>query len=163
MKSTQRHVQTRRAVQNMKRILLQYRALMDERLRPLGVTTAQMQVLFATRTAPGSSGAQLARSCYITPQTTQALLKHLEDGGLIVRGKDSVNDRILTASITPAGEKLAQMVEKQSAVLQNEIWQGISDGDLAHVNKVLEQCLVNFGGVEEFEVRAPKLIPARRI
>jgi DNA-binding MarR family transcriptional regulator len=154
IKTTQRHVQTSRAVQNMKRILLQYRARMDEQLRPLGVTTAQMQVLFATRTAPGSSGAHLARSCYITPQSTQALLKHLEDGGLIVRGKDPVNDRIVTAHITPAGEKLAQMVEKQSAVLQSEIWQDISDRDLVQINQVLERCLMNFGGVEEPDMRA---------
>ena len=152
MKTTQRHAQTRRAVQNMKRILLQYRARMDERLRPLGVTTAQMQVLFATRTAPGSSGAHLARSCYITPQSTQALLKHLEEAGLIVRGKDPVNDRILTASITPAGERLAQRVEKQSAALQCEVWRDVSDRDLAHVNRVLKRCLVNFGSVEEPDV-----------
>ncbi len=147
----------------MKRILLQYRALMDERLRPLGVTTAQMQVLFATRTAPGSSGAQLARSCYITPQTTQALLKHLEDGDLIVRGKDPVNDRILTASITPAGEKLAQMVEKQSAVLQDDIWQDIPDRELDNINRLLEQCLANLGSVEEPEIRAAKPVPVRQI
>ena len=47
------------------------------------------------------SGAQLARSCYVTPQSAQALLKSLEDGGWIRREKDQVNERILIARLTP--------------------------------------------------------------
>ena len=145
----QRHRQARRAIQNMKRVLLEYRARMDDELRPKGTTTAQMQVLFAIRGAPGSSGAQLARSCYITPQTMQALLKHLEKAGLIARGKDAVNDRIVTTRITEAGERLAQAVEKKSAIVQAELWEGIADRDLTYVNKLLDRFLVNLGRGEE--------------
>lgn len=145
----QRYLQSKQALRTMKRVLLNFRLSLDDQLRPQSVTTAQMQVLFAVRNAPASSGAQLARSCYITPQTTQALLKHLEDGGFIVRGKDAVNDRIVTASITPAGERLVRVVEKKSLALQKELWRGVSDGELARLNVLLEQCLSNLGGVEE--------------
>ncbi len=133
----------------MKRILLQFRVRMDDQLRPQGVTTAQMQVLFAVRNAPASSGAQLARSCYITPQTTQALLKHLENGGFIVRGKDPVNDRIVTASITARGERLAEVVEKKSLALQKELWTGISDRELSRLDTLLNRCLSNLNGEDE--------------
>jgi DNA-binding MarR family transcriptional regulator len=148
-KTERRHQETRRAIQGMKHILLQFRAQMDERLRPQHVTTAQMRVLFAICDAPGSSGAQLARSCYITPQTTQALLKHLEQSGFIVRGKNAINDRIVTASVTSTGERLVKSVEKQSAVLQGEIWKGISDSELVQINALLDRCLENLGGVNE--------------
>ena len=84
----------------MKRILIHFRSQMDELLRPEGVTTAQLAVLKAIRDEPGASGAQLARACYVTPQSAQALLKSLEDGGWIVRTKDKVNDRILIAKLT---------------------------------------------------------------
>jgi DNA-binding MarR family transcriptional regulator len=127
----------------MKRIMIQFRAHLDEQLRPQGLTTAQMQVLFAVRNSPASSGAQIARSCYITPQTTQMLLKHLERSGLIVRGKDPVNDRIVTASITPKGERLAQSVEKKSRSLQQKLWQGVSDRELDRLGGLLEKCLEN--------------------
>lgn len=141
----ERFQQSRQAIRSMKHILLQFRVRMDDQLRPLGVTTAQVQVLFAVRNAPGSSGAQLARSCYITPQTTQMLLKHLEEAGFIVRGKDSVNNRIVTARVTSAGERLAQAVEKTSGVLQSEIWQGVSDRELTQLNDLLARCLANVG------------------
>jgi DNA-binding MarR family transcriptional regulator len=91
----------------------------------------------------------LARTCFITPQTTQALLKHLEDNGLIVRGKDPVNDRIVTASLTAAGERLAQTVEKESLPIQKELWQGFTANELAQLNDLLTRCLVNLGETDE--------------
>lgn len=144
-----RYQQGKQVLRAMKRILIQFRLQMDEQLRPQGVTTAQMQVLFAVRTTPGSSGAQLARSCYITPQTTQMLMKHLEKGGFIVRGKDPVNDRVVTASITPAGERLVKSVEKTVQSLQEQLWQGVSDRELAQLNGLLERCLCNLDIADE--------------
>ena len=144
-----REEQAKQAFQKMKRILLAFRTRVDEELRPQGVTMAQLQVLFAVRAAPRSSGAQLARTCYITPQSAQSLLKHLEDGGLIVRGKDPVNDRIVTMSITDAGERLAQSVESSTQPLHSELWHGIADDELLELNNLLERCLANLGSEEE--------------
>ena len=101
-----RQAETRRAAQLMKRIMIHFRSQMDEQLRPQGVTTAQLHVMKVIRDEPGGSGAQLARACYVTPQSAQALLKNLEDGGWITRTKDRVNDRILIAQLTPSGVKL---------------------------------------------------------
>jgi DNA-binding MarR family transcriptional regulator len=133
----------------MKRIMIQFRVHLDEQLRPQGLTTAQMQVLFAVRNSPGSSGAQIARSCYITPQTAQTLLKHLERSGFIVRGKDAVNDRIVTARITPEGELLAQAVEKNSRGLQQKLWEGISDAEMKGLIVLLDRCLKNLDGFDD--------------
>ena len=140
---TERYLQGRQALRTMKRMMNQFRVHLDEQLRPQGLTTAQMQVLFAVRNSPGSSGAQIARSCYITPQTTQALLKHLERSGFIVRGKDPINDRIVTARITPDGERLAEAVEKKSRGLQQRLWQGISDREMSSLSVLLDRCLRN--------------------
>ena len=141
--------QAKHAFQKMKRILLAFRTRVDEELRPQGVTMAQLQVLFAVRAQPRSSGAQLARTCYITPQSAQSLLKHLEDGGLIVRGKDPVNDRIVTMRVTDAGERLAQAVESSMQPLQSELWRGITDGELLQLNDLLERCLANLGSEDQ--------------
>src|SRR5580693_2517690 len=88
----------RRAAKLMKRIVMHFQASVDEELRPYGATIAQVRLLWAIRNAPGSSGAHLSRECEVTPQTTQALLERAEESGWIVRGKDSVNERIVTAS-----------------------------------------------------------------
>jgi DNA-binding MarR family transcriptional regulator len=141
--------QTTQAIQRMKRILIHMRGQMDVILRPYGVTTAQLVMLKTVRNSPGSSGAQLARECYVTPQSAQALIKHLEDSGFIVRGKDRINGRIVTASITPEGERLMETAEKIALEIQETLWVGISDGDVEGLNELLARCLQNIG--EEIE------------
>ena len=101
----------RQAKQLMKRILMGFRARLDEELRPRGVTTAQLQILHAIRNAPGSSGAHLARVCQMTPQSMQALIQKTEKDGWIERRKDRENDRVLVASLTKAGERLMRDAE----------------------------------------------------
>jgi DNA-binding MarR family transcriptional regulator len=140
-KSRQR--ETRRAAQMMKRIMVHFRSQMDEQLRPMGVTTAQLQVLKVIRDEPGGSGAQLARSCHVTPQSAQALLKALEDDGWITRSKDRVNDRILIAKLTPSGEELLETAEKLARVIERRLWHGVSVDAVGALNAVLEQCLGN--------------------
>ncbi len=138
-----RQAQTRLAAQLMKRILVHFRSQIDEALRPQGVTTAQLQVLYAIRNEPGVSGAQLARSCYVTPQSAQSLLKGLEEGGWIVRVKDRVNDRILVAQLTRSGDELLETAEKAARVIEKRVWKGVSDEAVGSLNGVLEQCLGN--------------------
>jgi MarR family transcriptional regulator, organic hydroperoxide resistance regulator len=135
----------RRAAQKMKRILIHFRSQMDEKLRPQGVTTAQLQVLKAIRDEPGVSGAQLARSCYVTPQSAQSLLAGLENGGWIGRTRDRGNDRILAARLTPAGEKLLLTAERAAKVIEGKLWRGVPESSIKTLNAVLERCLANLG------------------
>ena len=144
-----RQQERRRAAQMMKRILIHFRSQMDEQLRPQGVTTAQLHVMKIIREEPGASGAQLARSCYITPQSAQALLKQLEEDGWIRRVKDRVNDRILTAELTPSGEKLLRAAEKVAKVIEARLWRGVPEGSVDTLNTVLEQCLANLEPVDQ--------------
>ena len=141
-----RQEETRRAAQMMKRMLIHLRGQMDEQLRPEGVTTAQLHVLKTVRERPGASGAQLARLCYVTPQSAQALLKGLVDGGWITRSKDRVNDRILIAKLTPSGEQLLETAEKLARVIEKKVWQGVSIEKVTALNEVLAQCMGNLEG-----------------
>jgi MarR family transcriptional regulator, organic hydroperoxide resistance regulator len=138
-----RQAETRRAAQMMKRIMIHFRSQMDEQLRPQRVTTAQLHVMKVIRDEPGGSGAQLARACYVTPQSAQALLKGLENDGWITRTKDRVNDRILIAQLTPNGEELLETAEKLARVIEKRLWRGVELEAVEALNGVLAQCLEN--------------------
>ncbi|WP_213807455.1 MarR family transcriptional regulator [Granulicella sp. dw_53] len=133
----------RGAMQVMKRILNHFRTQVDEELRPRGVTTSQLQILHAIKNSPGSSGAQLARVCYVTPQTVQALIEKIEEEGWIVRHKDKGNDRILAASLTDAGEELLTLAEEAVKRLETRLWDGISAEEIASLKRVLDRCFEN--------------------
>ena len=140
-----RQAERRRAAQMMKRILIHFRSQMDEVLRPQGVTTAQLHVMKTIHNEPGVSGAQLARLCYVTPQSVQSLLTGLERDGWIVRSKGRGNDRILMAQLTPEGEKLLETAEKEAKVIEGKLWRGVAEDSIQALNRVLEQCLANLG------------------
>jgi DNA-binding MarR family transcriptional regulator len=141
-----RQAETRRAAQMMKRIMIHFRSQMDEKLRPQGVTTAQLQVLKVIRDEPGASGAQLARACYMTPQSAQALLKSLEHGGWITRTKDPVNERILIAQLTPSGGELLDAAARLARVIEKRLWRGVPDSGVEALNRTLMRCLANLDG-----------------
>jgi DNA-binding MarR family transcriptional regulator len=138
-----RQAETRRAAQMMKRIMIHFRSQMDEKLRPQGVTTAQLQMLKVIRDEPSGSGAQLARACHVTPQSAQALLKSLEDGGWITRTKDLVNERILIAQLTPSGMELMETAERLARVIEKRLWAGVPDTGVEALNRTLMRCLAN--------------------
>jgi len=129
----------------MKRILIHFRSQMDEKLRPQGVTTAQLQLLKAIRDEPGVSGAQLARSCYVTPQSAQSLLAGLERDGWIIRTRDRGNDRILAARLSSEGERLLLTSESAAKAIEGKLWRGVPESSIKALNEILEQCLANLG------------------
>jgi len=133
----------RRATKLVKRIFIQFRTLMDEKLRPYGATTAQIRLLLAIRSAPGSSGAYLARQCEVTPQSAQTLIQRAEESGWITRSKDSINERIVIASLTPAGEKLLKVAERLIRGIEAKAWDDVSPRTLKSVIEVFERCVKN--------------------
>jgi DNA-binding MarR family transcriptional regulator len=142
-RAAQRSEISAEAVLKMKRILLTFRSRVDDQYRPRGITMAQLQVLFAVKDEPGSSAAHLARTCRITPQTAQMLLKHLGESEFIVRGKDERNSRLVTATLTKKGQRLAEEIRKSALPLQQVLWRGISDEELRQLNDTLARCLSN--------------------
>lgn len=133
----------RRAEKLMKHIVAEFRAVLDEQLRPHGATSAQLRLLWAIRKAPGSSGAQLARECEMTPQAAQTLIERAEEAGWILRGKDSINERIVTASLTSAGEHLLRTADSLVSDIEDKLWKGIRPGAIDELIELLEHCIRN--------------------
>jgi len=140
---TELHNEQRRAAKLMKRIMVQIRFMMDEKLQPYGATMAQIRLLSAIRNAPGSSGAQLARQCEVTPQTVQVLIRRAQEAGWIVRGKDSVNGRIVTTFLTVGGEQLLEVADGLMKEIEARVWRGIGHTAVDQFNEVLERCMLN--------------------
>jgi MarR family transcriptional regulator, organic hydroperoxide resistance regulator len=140
------HADQRQAERLMKRIITHFQTVLDEELRPHGATIAQVRLLRAIHNSPGSSGAQLSRECDVTPQTTQALIQRAEEAGWITRGKDRINERIVTATLTSAGEHLLQASDRIVRGIEAKLWKGIGPAAIEELIEVLEQCLENVHG-----------------
>ena len=136
----------RRGATLMRRFLLGLKSRLDEELRASHVSTAQVRLLMEVKEHPGSSGAKMARACFVTPQSAQAMLVRAVDHGWVVRGKDAENERLVTARLTPAGERLLAHADAVLAKLEAEAWAGVTVRELRGVNEVLERGLANLAG-----------------
>ena len=142
-KRTKRETETRRGVKLMRRMLVGFRVKLDEELRSKHVTTAQLRFLHEVKMQPGVSGAEMARACYVTPQSAQAMMARAVERGWVVRGKDAHNNRVVTAKLTAAGERLLSHADEVMTRLEAEVWGGVPMIQLRAMNEVLERGLRN--------------------
>ena len=135
--------QARVALRQMKRTLLAFRGRLDEDLRPRGATAAELVLLHKISDRPGASGAQISRACYVTPQTAQTLLVRAEGKGWIRRGTDPENHRLVTWSLTAAGQRLLRIGESAARAVEGQLWKNVGAADLVRLNRLLAHCLEN--------------------
>jgi DNA-binding MarR family transcriptional regulator len=125
----------------LKTVLQEYRSRLDEELHPLGITTAQLRLLWAVELNPQASGAKVARLCSVTPQTGQATMAAMEVNGWIRRRPSEKSDRILIAELTSSGRKLLLRARELAETLDRHMWKGIGERELARLDIALKKAV----------------------
>jgi len=133
----------RRCTQSLRELLMGYRSRLEDALRGEGLTLPQLRLLNAIKGQGGVSGATIARTCQVTPQTLQAMLTRAEREGWITRDISEVNHRILTASLTRKGEAALASGLATAAGIEEKIWAGVSATTLDQLNLTLERGIAN--------------------
>ncbi|GAB2937657.1 MarR family transcriptional regulator [Rhodococcus aerolatus] len=101
----------------VKRAQAAVRAAMEEVLRPLGTTVAQYACLAQLERRPHTA-AELARTTFVTRQSSAVLLRGLADAGLVADAPGPVRGRALPVVLTPAGRAL--LTDASAAVARVE-------------------------------------------
>lgn len=77
-----------------------------EALAPFDLTVTQYTAMLMLRCNPGSSSAQLARLCRVTPQSMSVVTAALEERGLAERSPAAVHPRVFALTLTRKGNAL---------------------------------------------------------
>ena len=123
-----------------------FKARLDEELKPHHVTLSQLRVLHEIRQNPGGSGASVARACGVTPQSAQAILVRAAERGWVIRGKGEDNERLVTAQLSKAGERLLLRAGEIKTRIEAEVWAGVPLTELRRMNAILARGLSNLEG-----------------
>ena len=89
----------------VKRLELVVRSLMDDALRPRGITTLQFTALSVLTRQGRMSSAALSRRSFVTPQSMNEMVLWLERHGLVERERDPSNRRVLLIRPTDEGRR----------------------------------------------------------
>jgi DNA-binding MarR family transcriptional regulator len=133
----------RQCTKSLRELLVGYRSLLEDALRGEGVSLAQLRLLSAIEEQGNVSGATIARTCQVTPQTLQAMLTRAEREGWIMRDTLESNHRIMTASLTKKGEAALARGLAAAAEIEEKIWQGVSANALERMFITLEHGIAN--------------------
>ncbi|MFR9728868.1 MarR family winged helix-turn-helix transcriptional regulator [Saccharopolyspora sp. MS10] len=133
----------------VKRLELVIRALLDDVLRPLGLTTLQYTALTVLQNKGALSSAQLARRSFLRPQTMHEMVLTLEKRGLIERGPDEGNRRVLLASLTADGRRLLAECAPAVQELEDELLADLSPGQRVTFREGLEHGAAALAAVSE--------------
>ena len=120
-----------------------FRDRLEEQLKPLGITAAQLQLLAALIKGPGTSGAQISRYCQVTPQTTHALLAAAEGRGWIRRSPHPENAHTLLATLTPLGQRVFTRGKTIALRVQDQMLRTLTASEVGHLEAILVQLVEN--------------------
>jgi DNA-binding MarR family transcriptional regulator len=111
----------------VKQLELAARSVMDERLRPLGVTTLQYTALSVLARRDDLSSAQLARRSFVRPQTMHQMIQALAERGLVERRADPSNRRVLLVGLSEQGRSLLRECEPLVGEIEDRMLAGMPE------------------------------------
>ena len=124
----------------VKQVQAVLRVAMDERLRPLGLGTPQYAVLSALSEETGLSGAEVARRCFVTPQTMNELIVQLELHGYIRRTR-AADARVWHLALTELGTALTLQAQAQIDEVEARLIRYLPSTEQQHLLKLLRDCI----------------------
>ena len=123
----------------LKRAFNVLRADLGGVLEPLGLRMITYSALVLIVDNPGLRPSRLADALAIERPNMVAILDELEDVGLIQRARDPRDRRAHTLTATPEGRQLASLAIAADERHEAALLAGVSDKDLAVVERVLGQ------------------------
>ncbi|QIN77330.1 MarR family transcriptional regulator [Rubrobacter marinus] len=132
----------------MKRAQHALRLEMDDALRGLGLTTPQYAALSVLAEGTGLSGAEVARRCFVTPQTMNGVLVKLEGAGLLSRRAHPEHGRVLQAYPTREGRDLLLRAHQAVVGIEERMLSGMERGERLRLLEALKSCADSLGAGE---------------
>jgi DNA-binding MarR family transcriptional regulator len=112
-------------------------------LRPLGLSLPQYICLQILRVIPDASNATLAREAFVSRQAMNAVLRSLEEAGLVTRPEAATSGRVLPARLTKAGESTVTKAVKAIRVAEDQMLDGLHTRERRELKRLLARCVAN--------------------
>jgi MarR family transcriptional regulator for hemolysin len=133
------------------------RAAVEQRLKPYGMTRAQLATLSRLDCQDGLAQHVVADALEVQPIAMVRLVDQLSAQGLVERRNDAADRRINLLFITEAGRKRIADLEGFKTELGAELFDGIGGEDIAQMLRTLDRLHANLRNIQAAEAVAPKL------
>jgi DNA-binding MarR family transcriptional regulator len=115
----------------------------DDELRHLNLSISQYAALSALERSDQLSNAELARACFVTPQTMQQLVRGLERENWIERRPHPVHGRIIQTRLAKSGRMLLDQAHRLVEAIEIMMVEGLSGQSQERLAADLQRCKEN--------------------
>ena len=127
----------------LKRAQHALRTSIDNQLQPLGLTTAQYNLLSAVAVEPGISNASLARMAFVTAQSMQGIVANMEQQGFIRRVPHPTHGRIRQSELTAKGTHRLERANMVLFGIEERMTNRLSQQEVEALRCALLRCAEN--------------------
>ena len=114
------------------------RALIDEALKEERLTALQYTALTFIRHRGPMTSAELARRCFVKPQTMHEIISGYVQRGLVRKQPDPVSRRTLLVSLTDEGQAVLRRCQPAIDELENRMMEDLSPGQRLSFREYLQ-------------------------
>lgn len=127
----------------------------------LGLTTAQLRVMFFLRETPGVTAGQLATRLSVTPPTISGIVDRLVRLDLVQRDDDPKDRRLVRNFLTDAGEACCTRLEQGGTEFTRRIFVEMAPDDLEALIRGLESFMKAAAYVQTVEPNLAEVVMPR--
>jgi DNA-binding MarR family transcriptional regulator len=129
----------------LSRVRAVFRGQLDAALAPKGLTAPQYVALTTLEEDAGLSNADMARLCFVTPQTMLRIIENLEEAGLVGRTPHPTHGRVRQIELTARGRKLTAECHEHVLALERRLVADLSRSERQQLHDTLHKCLAALG------------------
>ncbi len=118
----------------------------DQELRPLGIAASQHCLLICVHTAPGLTGAELARRLSITPQAVASQVARLEERGQLERRPHPRHRHVRELHLTEAGRAALRDTDAGIMRIEHQIAEKLGPAKTAQLRTLLDEVVAAVQG-----------------
>ncbi|SDM14032.1 DNA-binding transcriptional regulator, MarR family [Oryzisolibacter propanilivorax] len=127
----------------LRRIVNQLGAAVEQHVEPLGLTDAQWKPLLRLHLGEHANASALARDCHIDSGGLTRLLDRLEAKGLVQRERAPHDRRVVQVALTDSGRTVAARLPALLAAAQDQLLQGFDAAEQQALRGYLDRLEAN--------------------
>jgi DNA-binding MarR family transcriptional regulator len=116
------------------------RGHIDAALADKGLTTPQYVALTTLEEDPLLSNADMARLCFVTPQTMLRVIVNLEEAGLVGRNPHPTHGRVRQIGLTARGRKVVADCHQRVLALEERMVAPLTRAERRQLFTLLKKC-----------------------
>ena len=117
--------------------------LAGRELESVGLHRGQPRLLLVLTREDGSTHSQLAKHLEVTPATITNMVKRMEQGGFVIRRRDTEDERVSRVYLTKAGQAIIESIKTKMNYINDRTFADFSEAEQAQMRDFLLRVLAN--------------------